>query len=110
PIHNITIHNYLTHPDLHSFPTRRSSDLLYKYVIKNVAKKHGKTATFMPKPLFADNGSGMHTHQSLWKKNKPLFAGNEYAGLSNLDRKSTRLNSSHQIISYAVFCLKRKQH
>src|SRR5207244_6930385 len=84
PIHNITIHNYLTHPDLHSFPTRRSSDLLYKYVIKNVAKKHGKTATFMPKPLFADNGSGMHTHQSLWKKNKPLFAGNEYAGLSNL--------------------------
>src|SRR2546429_2256844 len=58
--------------------------MLYKYVIKNVAKKHGKTATFMPKPLFADNGSGMHTHQSLWKKNKPLFAGNEYAGLSNL--------------------------
>ena len=58
--------------------------MLYKYVIKNVAKKHGKTATFMPKPLFADNGSGMHTHQSLWKKNKPLFAGNEYAGLSKL--------------------------
>src|SRR5437762_4032971 len=55
-----------------------------KYVVKNVAKKHGKTATFMPKPLFGDNGSGMHTHQSLWKKNKPLFAGNEYAGLSNL--------------------------
>ena len=56
--------------------------MLYKYVIKNVAKKHGKTATFMPKPLFGDNGSGMHTHQSLWKKNKPLFAGNQYAGLS----------------------------
>src|SRR6187455_1167217 len=56
--------------------------MLYKYVIKNVAKKHGKTATFMPKPLFGDNGSGMHTHQSLWKKNKPLFAGNDYAGLS----------------------------
>src|SRR5881392_394677 len=58
--------------------------MVYKYVIKNVAKKHGKTATFMPKPLFGDNGSGMHTHQSLWKKNKPLFAGNEYAGLSQM--------------------------
>jgi glutamine synthetase len=58
--------------------------MVYKYVIKNVARKHGKTATFMPKPLFGDNGSGMHTHQSLWKKGKPLFAGNEYAGLSQL--------------------------
>src|SRR5215475_9371635 len=56
--------------------------MVYKYVVKNVAKKHGKTACFMPKPLFGDNGSGMHTHQSLWKKGKPLFAGNEYAGLS----------------------------
>jgi glutamine synthetase len=58
--------------------------MLYKYVIKNVARKHGKTATFMPKPLFGDNGSGMHTHQSLWKKDKPLFAGKEYAGLSQM--------------------------
>jgi glutamine synthetase len=58
--------------------------MVYKYVVKNVAKKHGKTATFMPKPLFGDNGSGMHTHQSLWKKGKPLFAGKEYAGLSQL--------------------------
>ena len=58
--------------------------MVYKYVIKNVAKQHGKTATFMPKPLFGDNGSGMHTHQSLWKKGKPLFAGKEYAGLSQM--------------------------
>ena len=53
--------------------------MVYRYVVKNVARRHGKTATFMPKPLFGDNGSGMHTHQSLWKKGKPLFAGNEYA-------------------------------
>jgi glutamine synthetase len=58
--------------------------MIYKYVIKNVAKKHGKTVTFMPKPLFGDNGSGMHTHQSLWSKGKPLFAGKEYAGLSQM--------------------------
>jgi glutamine synthetase len=58
--------------------------MLYKYVIKNVARKSGKTVTFMPKPLYGDNGSGMHTHQSLWKKDKPLFAGREYAGLSQM--------------------------
>jgi glutamine synthetase len=58
--------------------------MVYKYVLKNVGKKHGKTVTLMPKPLFGDNGSGMHTHQSLWKKGKPLFAGNEYAGLSRM--------------------------
>src|SRR5206468_2870907 len=65
----------------------RSADamMVYRYVVKNVAKRHGKTATFMPKPLFGDNGSGMHTHQSLWKKGKPLFAGNEYAGLNKID-------------------------
>ena len=57
---------------------------LYKYVVKNVAYKYGKTATFMPKPLFGDNGSGMHTHQSLWKDGKPLFAGDGYAGLSEM--------------------------
>ncbi len=56
----------------------------YKYIIKNVARKHGKTVTLMPKPIFADNGSGMHTHQSLWKGGQPLFAGNGYAGLSDL--------------------------
>jgi glutamine synthetase len=60
------------------------SMMVYKYVVRNVAKKHGKTACFMPKPLFGDNGSGMHTHQSLWKKGKPLFAGNEYGGLSQM--------------------------
>jgi len=58
--------------------------LLFKYVTKNVAKKHGKTVTFMPKPIFGDNGSGMHVHQSLWKGGKPLFAGNGYAGLSEM--------------------------
>ena len=56
----------------------------YKYVIRNVAYQYGKTVTFMPKPLFGDNGSGMHTHQSLWKEGKPLFAGDGYAGLSQM--------------------------
>ncbi|MBA2114267.1 type I glutamate--ammonia ligase [Bremerella alba] len=56
--------------------------LIYKYVIKNVAKRNNRTATFMPKPVFSDNGSGMHTHFSFWKDNEPLFAGSGYAGLS----------------------------
>lgn len=56
----------------------------YKYVCRNVAHKYGKTVTFMPKPLYGDNGSGMHIHQSLWKNGKPLFAGKGYAGLSDL--------------------------
>lgn len=55
---------------------------LYKHAVMNVAHAYGKTATFMPKPVYGDNGSGMHCHQSLWKGNKPLFAGKEYAGLS----------------------------
>jgi len=58
--------------------------MTYKYCIKNVAKRHGKSVTFMPKPLFNDNGSGMHTHQSLWKEGQPLFWGDGYANLSKL--------------------------
>jgi glutamine synthetase len=60
------------------------SMMMYKYVVKNVAHRHGKVATFMPKPLFEDNGSGMHVHFSLWKESRNLFAGNKYAGLSDL--------------------------
>jgi glutamine synthetase len=61
--------------------------MLYKYIIKNVAAAHGMTATFMPKPLFGDNGSGMHTHQSLWKDDQPLFFdANGYALISELAR------------------------
>ena len=58
--------------------------MIYKYVVKNVARRHNKTATFMPKPIFEDNGTGMHTHQSLWKGGRPLFAGSGYAGLSEM--------------------------
>jgi glutamine synthetase len=57
---------------------------IYKYVIHQVAQAYGKTATFMPKPVFGDNGSGMHTHQSIWKDGKPMFAGDKYADLSDM--------------------------
>jgi glutamine synthetase len=56
---------------------------IYKYVAHNVAQAYGKTATFMPKPVFGDNGSGMHCHQSIWKDGQPLFAGNKYSDLSD---------------------------
>jgi len=59
---------------------------IFKYVVRNVAHLNGKTATFMPKPMYGDNGSGMHCHQSLWKGEKPLFAGDGYAGLSDTAR------------------------
>ena len=65
-----------------SIVTMADKMMLYKYIVKNVAAKNGKTATFMPKPLFNDNGSGMHTHQSIWKNGKNTFAGDKYAGLS----------------------------
>ena len=72
--------------DMRFTPLVQSADnlMLFKYIVKNIAFAHNKTATFMPKPLFGDNGSGMHSHQSLWKAGKPLFAGNAYAGLSKM--------------------------
>jgi glutamine synthetase len=72
--------------DLRFQPLLQMGDWLmwYKYCVKNVARRNGKTVTFMPKPLFQDNGSGMHTHQSIWKNGKPLFAGDKYGGMSEL--------------------------
>jgi len=72
--------------DMMYAPLAKMSDqfMWYKYIIKNVARRAGKTVTFMPKPIFQDNGSGMHTHFSLWKDGRPLFAGDGYAGLSEL--------------------------
>ncbi|MFK7767354.1 MAG: type I glutamate--ammonia ligase [Mariniblastus sp.] len=70
--------------DLHydSLVTMADRMMVYKYIVKNVAYRNQKTATFMPKPIFGDSGSGMHTHLSFWKEGKPLFAGDGYAGLS----------------------------
>jgi glutamine synthetase len=72
--------------DMRFAPLLRAADalLLFKYIIKNTARLHGKTVTFMPKPIYGDNGSGMHVHMSLWKHGKPLFFGNGYANLSDL--------------------------
>ncbi|MBF0529280.1 MAG: type I glutamate--ammonia ligase [Deltaproteobacteria bacterium] len=72
--------------DMRFSPLVQMADHLmwFKYVIKNVALSNGKTVTFMPKPIFGDNGSGMHCHQSLWKKGEPLFAGDGYGGLSEI--------------------------
>ncbi|KKM55571.1 hypothetical protein LCGC14_1552620 [marine sediment metagenome] len=72
--------------DMEFAPLLKMADqfMWYKYVIKNVARRAGKTVTFMPKPIFEDNGSGMHSHLSLWKGGQPLFAGDGYAGLSEM--------------------------
>jgi glutamine synthetase len=72
--------------DMRFKPLLQMGDQLvwFKYVLKNVAYRHGRTVTFMPKPLFEDNGSGMHTHVSIWKEGNPLFAGDKYAGLSQM--------------------------
>jgi glutamine synthetase len=70
--------------DMRFKPLLQMSDQLmwFKYVLKNVAYRHGHTVTFMPKPIFEDNGTGMHTHISIWKDGSPLFAGDKYAGVS----------------------------
>ena len=72
--------------DMRFLPLVQMGDALmwYKYIVKNVARRYHKTATFMPKPVFLDNGSGMHVHQSIWKGEKPLFAGDRYGGMSEL--------------------------
>ncbi|MBK1671259.1 type I glutamate--ammonia ligase [Rhodovibrio sodomensis] len=86
---NVEKHHHEVAPSQHelgiSFNTlvKCADDMqIYKYVVHNVAHAYGKTATFMPKPVFGDNGSGMHCHQSIWKDGKPAFAGDGYAGLS----------------------------
>jgi len=96
--------------DLHYGPlvTMADSLMMYKYVIKNVARSYGKTATFMPKPLFQDNGSGMHVHQSLWKDGTNLFADlNGYAGLS--ERPSIMLAGCSRTRRHCSRCAPRRQ-
>ncbi len=72
--------------DLRFQPLVKAADqlLMFKYIVKNTARMNNRTVTYMPKPIFGDNGSGMHVHTSLWKKGKPLFAGTGYAGLSEM--------------------------
>jgi glutamine synthetase len=84
-------HHHEVAPSQHELGTRfqamvKAADhmQIYKYVVHQVAHQYGKSATFMPKPVSGDNGSGMHTHQSIWKDGKPLFAGDGYAGLSEM--------------------------
>ncbi|MEO2168810.1 MAG: type I glutamate--ammonia ligase, partial [bacterium] len=72
--------------DMRFAPMLKMADQLawFKYIVKNVARRHGMTATFMPKPIFGDNGTGMHVHQSIWKKGNPLFSGDGYGGMSEM--------------------------
>jgi glutamine synthetase len=86
---NVEKHHHEVAPSQHELGIKydtlvRTADnmQIYKYVVQNVAHTYGKTATFMPKPVYGDNGSGMHVHQSIWKAGKPVFAGDGYAGLS----------------------------
>ncbi|MFZ1080692.1 MAG: type I glutamate--ammonia ligase [Candidatus Kryptoniota bacterium] len=89
---NVEVHHHevatagQTEIDMRFSPLMTMADnmMTFKYITKNVAAKHNKTVTFMPKPLFGDNGTGMHVHQSLWKNGKPLFYGNGYANLSEM--------------------------
>lgn len=92
---NVEVHHHevatagQTEIDMKYGPLVKLADacMMYKYIVKNVARKAGKVVTFMPKPLFRDNGSGMHTHQSLWKDGQNLcYDANEYGGLSQLAR------------------------
>ncbi len=95
--------------DIRFSPLVKCADQLmyFKYIIKNVAKRHNKTVTFMPKPLFGDNGSGMHTHQSIWKGGKPLFSGNEYAGI--LETR-TSLHRRHFETCQGARCIHEPDH
>lgn len=86
---DVEMHHHEVAPSQHELGIKYNTLLkcadniqLYKYIVHNVAHNYGKTATFMPKPVFGDNGSGMHVHQSLWKDGKPLFAGDKYGKLS----------------------------
>lgn len=90
--------------DMKYAPLLQAADNLvrYKYVVKNVAARAGKTATFMPKPLWNDNGSGMHLHFSLWKDGQPLFAGSGYGGLSDLAMHAIGgiLHHAHALLAF----------
>ncbi|HEU0028375.1 MAG TPA: type I glutamate--ammonia ligase [Ktedonobacterales bacterium] len=88
-----------------SLVTMADKLLLYKYIVKNVARRAGKTVTFMPKPIFGDNGSGMHVHVSLWKNEKPLFADPDgYAGISEMARMfiSGLLSHAPALLAFAA--------